>query len=85
MNNDIYYFFKGISVGFREPRYVFTEPETQVTVVEIQADVRGIAAKQFSCNVEYTDGTAIGQSVCVCVLFNYLLFYHYYCRRWRRL
>ena len=66
--NNIYYFFKGISVGFREPRYVFTEPETQMTLVEIQADVRGTAAKQFSCNVEYTDGTAIGQSVCVCAI-----------------
>ena len=71
MNNDIYYFFKGISVGFREPRYVFTEPETQVTVFDIRANVRGTAAKQFSCSVEYTDGTAYGQ--CVCVPFNYYL------------
>ena len=43
-----------------------------MTVVDLQADVRGIAAKQFSCNIEYTDGTAIGQSVCV--LLFYLLF-----------
>ena len=44
-----------------------------MTLVEIQADVRGTAAKQFSCDVEYTDGTATGQCVCVCVLFNYYL------------
>ena len=44
-----------------------------MTVVDLQADVRGIAAKQFSCNIEYTDGTAIGQSVCV--LLFYLLFF----------
>ena len=42
-----------------------------MTLVDLQADVRGTAAKQFSCDVEYTDGTAIGQ--CVCVLFNYYL------------
>ena len=43
-----------------------------MTVVDLQADVRGIVAKQFSCNVEYTDGTATGQ--CVCALLFYLLF-----------
>ena len=78
-SHDVYLFFKGISVGFREPRYIFTEPETQESLVEIQVDARGTATKQYTCNVEYTDGTAIGQ--CVYVLF----IINYYYRRWRRL